>query len=124
MAALRGVHRPQQGQCTGHIIVPEAQRVLFTLADLDIGREMHHRMRLMLGESAMQVLCPANITVKQRAPLHRVLMSPREVIEHDRFVAARRQRLADVSADIAGASDNEDLHSASGFNRPSEALDN
>jgi hypothetical protein len=41
-------------------------------------------------------------------------VTPRQVIEHDGFVTAGRQRLADMGADITGAADNENLHEPPG----------
>ena len=103
------VHGLQEVEDPAHIVVPEAKRKAFALADLDIGREVHHRVGSMVCEGALKIAQDAHISLHQRPPPHRMGVTGGQIIEHHRRVAARGERLADMRSDIAGSADHQHL---------------
>src|SRR5260221_2634583 len=69
---------------------------------------MHHRLRLVFGENAIECGAISDVANDQRrAGTQRGAMSVRQVIKHDRLVAAVEQLRDDHAANVACATGNQ-----------------
>ena len=103
-------HRVEQVQ-RGHGVVAEVFGGLaHRLADQRAGREVHHGFHLVRREHLAQAVLVAEVAALEWPPLHRPVVSLREVVEDDRGVAALREKLRGMAADVAGSAGDEDAH--------------
>ena len=72
---------------------------------------MHHGDGLIAIENLAQAGSVGNLALFERPPLHRPAIAAGEIVVGYRLVAASRERLADVAADIAGAAGDKNARS-------------
>ena len=92
----------------GGIVVHIALGLAHQFADLDVARHVNDRARLVAGKDLVEARGIADVAALERAPAHRPLVSLLQRVVADRRQARIGQRLADVTADIAGAAGDQD----------------
>jgi len=91
-----------QGDRAADIVVEEGAGVLYRLADLDAGGEVHDDRRPVLGEHGVQTRPVPNVALLERSPLDVFGVAIGEVIDHGREPRLRQGQTG-VGADIAAA---------------------
>lgn len=80
----RPVHGLQQRNHPCNTVLPEVQRPTLSFIDFNLRRKMHHSAVLMPGERYDQVV---DITFNTLAATDRMVMTHRNIIEHDSYIA-------------------------------------
>ena len=85
-------------------------RVRHRFAHLDEGREMHDGIDLVAGETRVELLGAVRVALEEVAPPDVLAVAGDKAVEHHRMVAPGGEFLAAMSADVAGAAGDEDVH--------------
>ncbi len=98
-----GRHRLEDAQRAADVVAVVARRFAHRFADVEIGREVHHRLDPVSADRRPDCAGIQDVSFDQLAVAHRLTVAGAEVVVDDRLVAAARERLAGVAADVAGA---------------------
>ncbi len=96
-------HRRQQAQRPADIDVPVLAGFADRLPHERHGGEMQDGDRRMLGEDSGERSLVADVALHNGPPAHEVAVTRRKIVEGNGQEARRMQRLAAMTADVAGA---------------------
>ena len=109
IAAAPRHRRLKEVERAADIDPPIPPRLLHRLAHLAEGGEMHHRGGLPSGKDLIQPRPVQKIALLEGAKFHRIGPAGGQIVIGDRHIARRRQKLAGMRADIAGAAGDQDM---------------